>query len=165
MSSEPPSTFASATSPTRYPNFRFHHVDVENRIYNISGRQSGAEAAMPHEDGSADLVQSWSLYTHFVTANMRNYVRLSASMLRSGGLFANSFFVLPDDHKIGGRPLAELDDGCWTTDTSKPEACTVYSRDMIVDALTAAGLELIEIHGRDSSSAALGQDVVLARKR
>lgn len=76
-----------------YPNFRFHHVKVQNSEY----RGSGAPASrfrFPFGDASFDVAIATSLFTHLLFDETRQYLRESARVLAPGGQLLATFFIL-----------------------------------------------------------------------
>ena len=79
---------------TRYPNFRFHLIDVFNALYNPDGRYKATEYRFPFDDEQFDFVVLNSVFTHMVPEEVENYLGEIARVLKTGGRCLISFFLL-----------------------------------------------------------------------
>lgn len=79
-----------------HPNFRFTHANVYNSHYNRRGVPA-SQFRFPYEDASFDFVFATSVFTHLGPAAARNYLRESHRVLRPGGTFLGTFFLIDDD--------------------------------------------------------------------
>lgn len=86
---------------TRYPNFRFHHLDIYNERYNATGALRADEVVLPVEDDSVDLVVLGSVFTHMLPGDIDHYLAEIARVLKPGGRSLISWFLLNDE----SRPL------------------------------------------------------------
>ncbi|MCO6491516.1 MAG: class I SAM-dependent methyltransferase [Phaeodactylibacter sp.] len=77
---------------SRYPNFRFRYVGLDNDLYR-SGGGDAAEFRFPYPDGDFDLVVLTSVFTHMLPAEVANYLREIARVLRPGGRCFATFFL------------------------------------------------------------------------
>jgi SAM-dependent methyltransferase len=81
----------------RYPNFRFHLIDVYNALYNPAGRYRATEYRFPFEDEQFDFVVLNSVFTHMVPEEVQNYFLEVARVLKTGGRCLISFFLLNEE--------------------------------------------------------------------
>lgn len=81
----------------KYPNFRFHLIDVYNALYNPAGKYKATEYRFPFEDEQFDFIVLNSVFTHMVPTDVRNYLREVARVLKVGGRCLTSFFLLNDE--------------------------------------------------------------------
>jgi SAM-dependent methyltransferase len=81
----------------RYPNFRFHLIDVYNELYNPSGKYKATEYQFPFADGQFDFVVLNSVFTHMVAEEVEHYLGEIARVLKPGGRCLISFFLLNDE--------------------------------------------------------------------
>jgi SAM-dependent methyltransferase len=131
---------------TRYPNFRFHLIDVHNALYNPAGRYKATEYRFPFEDEQFDFVVLNSVFTHMVPEEVENYLREIARVLKTGGRCLISFFLLnqeslrliemgkssfPLRYKIGPA-LAQFE--------ATPEAAIGYYEEFVNDLYKQCGL-------------------------
>ena len=70
----------------RHPNFRFHHFDAENELYNPYGTKTSMDFALPVEAGSVDRIVLSSVFTHLMEVEILHYMREFRRALRPGGL-------------------------------------------------------------------------------
>ena len=63
-------------------NFQFRHVDTSNERYNPGGR---AAVGLPSEDGSADVVFLYSVFTHMRLDDIRKHLKEIRRVLSPGG--------------------------------------------------------------------------------
>jgi SAM-dependent methyltransferase len=114
---------------SRYPNFRFTHVDLFNGAYNPSGTISPAEFRFPYEDEQFDLVFAYSVFTHLLPEDLEHYLGEVTRVLEKGGRVLATFFILneatlqelssgleadPEAAHIA-KSLLEHDQGEWAT--------------------------------------------------
>lgn len=86
---------AQAITPI-YGNFRFHHLDYRNPVYNPAGNLEADRAALPFADARFDFVLMTSLLTHLDQATTAAYLAEVARMLRPGGRCFVSLFLMND---------------------------------------------------------------------
>jgi SAM-dependent methyltransferase len=88
----------------RYPNFRFHHVDVANTEYRSRGVPA-SDFRFPFADQSFDFAFATSLFTHLVADEMQQYLCETARLLAPDGRLLATFFLLNDVSlaSLGGR--------------------------------------------------------------
>ena len=78
-------------SPER---FSFQAFDLFSTLYNPSGSVTAEEFVFPWPDESFDLLIATSLFTHLEGAETANFARQAHRVLRPGGRFFASFYVL-----------------------------------------------------------------------
>lgn len=78
-----------------HPNFRFALADVYNSHYNRRGI-SASQYRFPYAGASFDFVFATSVFTHLDPAAARNYLREAQRVLRPGGTFLATFFLLDE---------------------------------------------------------------------
>jgi SAM-dependent methyltransferase len=170
----------------RYPNFRFHLVDVRNAEYSPGAGGDAASFRFPFRDDEFDLAVATSLYTHMFPFQIDNYLRETARVLKPGGRSVATFFLLnertqarieqgvalPDGSGGGQLELSgDLDDGSGgryrTRDPQRPEARIVLHEEDVLALYEGSGLKIREIrYGRWANAAGMGegvgQDTVIA---
>lgn len=82
---------------SRYPNFKFHLIDVYNELYNPEGKNKADEYRFPFEDAQFDFVVLNSVFTHMLAKDVENYLGEVARVLKTGGRCLISFFLLNDE--------------------------------------------------------------------
>lgn len=167
---------------SRFPNFRFHHVDVYNRRYNPGGSLDEASYSFPFPDRSFDFVVMASVFTHVMPAGVTRYLEETARVLDpETGRCLISFFLLHPGSEAGiaaSRSVyrfAHRRKGHAIEDPDLPEDAVAYDEDCVRRLYAEAGLEITAVHhgswyGR-AEGAAEGaidpvsfQDLVVARR-
>jgi SAM-dependent methyltransferase len=69
----------------RHPTYRFHHINVENELYNPGGVVKGDQFRFPLPDGHADIVYMWGVVTNMRFKDARNYIAEIGRLTRPGG--------------------------------------------------------------------------------
>ncbi|MGH7805609.1 MAG: class I SAM-dependent methyltransferase, partial [Candidatus Binatia bacterium] len=160
--------WAQAHFTPHHPRFRFELADVENRFYHPTGATSADAYRFPYDDSSFDFVIASSVFTHMLEADIANYVREASRVLRRGGRFFASFFLVDEDVKPIG-PFSEAVDGTLLVDSRIPEAAVAHRVTRVKSLFGTNGLNVDEERiyrgwwtGR--SSARSYQDLLIARK-
>jgi SAM-dependent methyltransferase len=156
----------------RYPHFRFQHADVHNRSYNPTGKTPAYAYRFPYADGSFDVVFLTSVFTHMLPADLDNYVREMARVLKPGGKCLASFFLLTDESR---RQMAEGHSGrmfpfehgspdCRTADRDWPEDAVAYDESFVRRLFARYQLHFDEpaVRGQWSRGEPNSQDCVVA---
>jgi SAM-dependent methyltransferase len=82
-----------------YPNFRFQVADLYNKTYNPRGRYRDSDYRFPYPEASFDVVFAASVFTHLLPPGTDRYIAESARVLKPGGRFFATFFLLNDASK------------------------------------------------------------------
>jgi SAM-dependent methyltransferase len=128
------------------PDFRFHHADLFNRIYNPHGRARAADYRFPFDDSSFDFVVLTSVFTHMLARDTQHYLREIARLLAPGGrVFVTAFLLDADSRAAIAAGRADFSfgherEGCFAERGNFPEAAVAYDRDAFAGMLSAAGL-------------------------
>jgi len=132
---------------SRYPNFRFWHIDAYNGLYNPAGTIAADAMTLPFDDGSFDFVILTSVVTHLVAAETRAYAREIGRLLRPSGRCFVTLFLMDDvarEHlRAGKRRLAFDPNGKgpeYYVDPQIPSAAVAYDTEFLLDLFAAAGL-------------------------
>jgi SAM-dependent methyltransferase len=129
-----------------FPNFRFHHADLQNRAYNRGGAVAAAEYRFPFEDDSFDFVLLTSVFTHMLTKDTRHYLEEIARLLAPGGRVFMTAFLLDEASRkaiaAGRTDFTFRHDwqGCHVEQADIPEAAVAYDRAALAGMIAAAGL-------------------------
>jgi cyclopropane fatty-acyl-phospholipid synthase-like methyltransferase len=164
---------------TSHPNFIFLHLNVFNARYNRRGTVRASDYRFPFADGSFDLITAWSVFTHMLPNDIKNYLRETSRMLKPSGRCIFSFYVMTDKTtaavKNGSakeRVEHEIEDGVFTDNKSVPEDLTAFKESWIRSIYETSGLSVENIlHGSwsgDNSPRSFPmtnyQDIVVARR-
>lgn len=82
--------------PPRFPNFRFQHAPVYNRLYYPYGAIPPAEFVFPYPDASFDFAAAASVFTHMLPEEVAHYLGQVRRVLAPGGVAVATFFLLDD---------------------------------------------------------------------
>jgi ubiquinone/menaquinone biosynthesis C-methylase UbiE len=158
----------------RYPNFHFLHSDVKNKFYNPAGVHEASSYKFPYEDGSFDFVFLTSVFTHMYPADMENYLREIARVLKRGQTcFITMFLLNPESQALIAKGSSTQNflyklQGCVTADAENPEASLAFEESYVRELFARTGLSIRErIHpgawcGRKEYLSY--QDIVIATK-
>lgn len=139
----------------RYPNFKFHHLDVHNSAYNPKGKKMTDEIDFDFLGGQKfDVVVLVSVFTHLYPVHVRHYLKLIRSILKPDGrLFATAFindeFAQGQFHagretgqKLTSRNFRVKGDGFYAAKDGNPEFVAAYDPEQIADMWAGAGMKL-----------------------
>lgn len=159
-----------------YPNFRFQVADLYNETYNPAGRIKDSEYRFPYPDASFDLAFAVSVFTHLLPEGAERYVAESARVLKPGGHFFATWFLLNAESRAAvaeGKSTITLvaQSGVHQVhSTRKPEAAVAYDEAFVLGLYEKHGLALKVPpgHGLWSGRAPSGyggyQDLLVARR-
>jgi SAM-dependent methyltransferase len=159
----------------QYPNFHFLLADVRNKNYHPKGKYKAAEYRFPYQDAFFDFVTLTSVFTHLLPADMQNYLREIARVLKPGGRSLITFFLLNEESRdllsrgLGNLKFPHAGQDCMLARLDYPEAAVAFEESYIRRNYQGLGLEIIEpIHygswcGRTQWLSY--QDIVVAAKQ
>lgn len=160
---------------TRYPHFRFEHIDVYNGRYNPKGTHSPSEYSFPAANESADFIVLASVFTHMFFADVSRYLgEVSRLLNESSGRCLISYFILNEEtrrHIAAGESaltFSYAQNGCYIERKSQPEDAVAFAEDDLRELYAQHGLRIAEIYrgswcGRNDFLSY--QDLILAEKR
>ena len=79
------------------PQFKFIHSDIYNDLYNTKGVIKGEEYVFPYRDEEFDIAFLTSVFTHMLQAEVEQYIKEIARVLKVGGKCLATFFILNDE--------------------------------------------------------------------
>ena len=79
------------------PQFKFIHSDIYNDLYNTKGVIKGEEYVFPYRDVEFDIAFLTSVFTHMLQAEVEQYIKEIARVLKPGGKCLATFFILNDE--------------------------------------------------------------------
>jgi ubiquinone/menaquinone biosynthesis C-methylase UbiE len=79
---------------SRYPNFRFRHIDLRNDLYNLSTGKRAKDFMFPYEDSDFDMVILTSVFTHMLLEDTDHYLSEIYRVLKPGGVCFATFFLM-----------------------------------------------------------------------
>jgi SAM-dependent methyltransferase len=139
-----------------HPNFEFAWADLANTCFNPNGALAPSAFDFPYSDEQFDLVFAASVFTHMVPENTQRYFREASRVLKPGGKFVASFFLLDNFDPARPRPPGffsspDFDfkyqykntDGFAISSVENPEFMTAYSTGILNTFCRAANLKVI----------------------
>ena len=155
---------------SRFPNFHFHHLDINSAMYNPEGVLRAESLTLPLRDGSVDRVVLHSVFTHMFREPIAHYLREIRRCLADSGLVMASFFLV-DSTVDAAPPSGPLQfqhhhpEATRINDPAHPEAAVAFSLHRVEEMTREANLRIVDVHrGRwrdPSSGAPNGQDLVI----
>jgi SAM-dependent methyltransferase len=164
--------WCAARYHARYPNFRFQHVPVYNRLYYPYGSIAPDAFVFPWPDESFDFVCAASVFTHMGPGETAHYLREIGRVLAPGGGAYLTFFLLDAESEAAlaaGRTrqgFGPRQGPHAVADPSSPEDAVAYAADFVRKLHAASGLAILrEERGDWRGGAGAGfQDVLCSRK-
>jgi len=175
---------------SRFPNFRFQLADLENGQYNPKGTQKASEYVFPYGDESFDIAVAGSLYTHLRPFEAQRYLAETARVLRPGGRFVGTWFLINEESEqalADGKVLRpglfshtqpplrlefhledERGNPFRSLDPDTPEYMVAVDEEQVRADYERAGLRIVDVlyghwAGR-SNKDQHGQDVIVAER-
>lgn len=159
---------------SRFPAFRFRHVDVFNKHYNPEGKVPPEQWKFPYSDSEFDFVYLISVFTHMLPDAVRNYIHEIGRVLKPGAKSFISFFLLNDISRqlvAEGKSTFPLNHDCGdysVLDPKFPETGVGLSETFVRRCYEESGLNINAIHygswcGRKNVSSL--QDVVVSTRK
>jgi len=79
------------------PQFKFIHSDIYNDLYNTKGVIKGEEYVFPYREDDFDIAFLTSVFTHMLQAEVEQYIKEIARVLKPGGKCLATFFILNEE--------------------------------------------------------------------
>lgn len=158
---------------SRYPNFRFQHVDALSPAYNPGGRLAPEATVFPCDDASIDIVLLSSVFTHLLPSAMEAYARETARVLRPGGRCLISYFLMDAEAEEAVAAGSTIFDFRYrigpaiTFAPANPTEGVAYTEDFAFGVLRNADLEIEQVRRgtwRSVRSYEVEHDWLAARK-
>lgn len=159
---------------SRFPDFRFRHVDVFNKHYNPQGKVTPSQWKFPYSDAEFDFACLISVFTHMLPDAVRNYIKEISRVLKPGAKSFISFFLLNDTSRqliAEGQttiPLTHERGEYSVLDPEFPETTVGLSENFVKECYYESGLDVSSINygswcGR--SEAKFYQDIIVSVRR
>jgi SAM-dependent methyltransferase len=127
---------------------RFHwlKVNAKSAVYAPDAATPAAAHRFDVADESQDFVLANSLFTHLLSEDLRAYIREAGRVLKRGGHFQFSVFLMQDVRADAGRWTFRHKVGdAWVENEKLPEAAVAYERAFVDSACRDAGLTAPEV--------------------
>jgi len=137
---------------SRFPNFKFRHINVFNKHYNPAGNVLPSEWKFPYSDAEFDFVCLISVFTHMLPDAVANYISEIGRVLKPGGKSFISFLLLNDESRrliAQGKstiPLAHQLKGCTVLDPEFPETTVGLPEDFVKQCFDESRLPIRAMH-------------------
>jgi len=135
---------------SRYPAFRFHHLDYANALYNPDGHIRVSDERLPFAPGSFDFIIMTSVVTHLESADVAAYMHEAARLMKPNGRLFMTAFLLDAESRAGiaagrARPSFPLDapGPQVPADPDQPLAAVAYDDEAFLGLAGDAGLALV----------------------
>jgi SAM-dependent methyltransferase len=158
---------------TRFPNFRFHHVDVYSGRYNKNANAQAQKLSFDFPDEEFDVVFLFSVFSHMFPDDVRAYLKEFHRLLRPGGMVLATFFLLTERAEArirageGRFSFAHSYGSVRVNDAQIPESAVAYSPALVDELIDESGLtKLFVSYGSWTgvSRSLTGQDAVICQK-
>jgi SAM-dependent methyltransferase len=151
--------WCEANLTSRNTAFRFRSVPVQSGWFNPWGKEPASDFTFPYADGEFDLAFAVSLFTHLLPPATERYLSELARVLRPGGRWLATFFLIAADGQPppspewlappGWPPPVRFQrqlDHCRILDPDNPERAVAHQEDWLRAAIERAGLSVRATH-------------------
>ena|SRR5215472_4454873 len=142
--------WCNANIRERHPHFFFHHLDIEDEIYNPSGTLRNRDVALPFVSASVDRIIAQSVFTHMLQEDVEHYLAEFRRVLRPGGRVFTTTFIYDDAILEKARALNVtqynlrfdhvVSDCCRVNDLERPTVAVACTLDALDQMVRRAGL-------------------------
>jgi len=168
-------TWCNHEISSRFPNFRFTHIDLKNDLYNLGTDREAKDFVFPYSDGEFDLVFLTSVFTHMVLADVENYLEQIHRVLKPGGRCFATFFIINEEANTlmekNGKFMFNTElDHHYLFHARVKEANVAYDEAYLVnEMIVSKGFKMDQIHygfwpGRPKSDLSNFQDICVFSK-
>ena len=91
-----------------HPRFHFTHVSLRNSDYSAIGG-TASQFTFPYEDSRFNCVVAFSVFTHLLFEETKNYLRESYRVLVPGGRMVSTFFLLNAHSKAAQKAISQVE--------------------------------------------------------
>jgi SAM-dependent methyltransferase len=157
---------------SRFPLIRFKHIDLYSEMYNRSSGSDASQFVFPYASSNFDLVFLASVFTHMFDAQVDNYLREIARVLKPGGICVSTYYLLNDEKRAGiaaktaAFTFSHRHKRSFIERLDPPEGAVAHEESRIFKLLAAAGLKLMEPprYGQWATHKVQDQDFLLTQK-
>jgi SAM-dependent methyltransferase len=149
---KPSIEFCQANISARYPNFRFVHFDVDDKLHNPTGTTKMTDFVLPVADGSIDKVFGWSVFTHMWESDIRHYLAEFRRVLKPGGKALLTCFIITPQVLAKARETNltqynlrfehQWHEDCFVNDLDFPLGAIGYSPEAFKSMVADSGLSM-----------------------
>lgn len=124
---------------SRYPSYRFQHIDLINARYNPAGHPLAPDFRLPVSDAAADIVYLWGVVTNMEPKHFPIYASEISRILRRGGKLYLTANVEDNVPQVSINPENYTAFAC-----QGPLHIVRYERQYFLDVFQRAGLILTD---------------------
>jgi SAM-dependent methyltransferase len=155
-----------------HPRFDFEFVDLDNPIYNESDR-SATDFVFPYDDDVFDFAIATSVFTHMFSEEVANYLHQTFRVLRPGGaFFCTAFLLTPSSmaemtRNAGAVKFVAEHMGSLINDPERPAGAVAHFAESFFALARMSGFipeRLIAGQWPGNGAGVTKQDIVLLRK-
>ena len=129
------------------PDFRFHHLDAANGLYNPAGAFDPSTTSFPWPDDWFDRAILTSVFTHMTTDTVEQYlIELQRVLAPGGGAFVSFLLITPEAVSL---PPSEdrlhfhrYDDHSWVVSDHCAEEAVGHDADRVFGCLSDLGFDV-----------------------
>jgi SAM-dependent methyltransferase len=156
---------------SRYANFEFGYVPLNNDLYTISG-QAADQFVFPYQDQQFSFAFATSVFTHMVRDEVANYLAETCRVTEPGGRFLATFFIMDSEAEAcspqSDYKFAHRKGPVWLMDKNVRGANVAFHPELIEEMGREAGWQRSEFFwgnwsGRRGTTYG-GQDMVVFHK-
>jgi len=130
---------------SKYSKFQFLHTNARNALYNPKGTEVDKHFRLPFDNGSADIIYMYSVFSHMLTDDIRLYTREFKRVLALGGSVFLTAFVEDNVPDVVENPIG------YKMAWNGPLHCVRYNLAFLRGLFTHAGFQLANfVHGRET---------------
>lgn len=131
-------------------DFRFHHSDIYNDLYNTGGAIPGHEYEFPFDNETFNFTFLTSVFTHMLKDEVEQYIKEISRTLKPGGICFATFFVINEEAlasmNTSGIHFPFEKDGFYVMNEKVETANVGYPEEYITSLAAANGMEIDRIH-------------------
>jgi len=134
---------------SKFPNFHFKLVDLQNQNYNPDGKKKASKFTFPYDDENFDFVFLISVFTHMIPGDVENYISEIQRVIKKGGRCLITYFILNEESTKLMKSTSDYNfkyifDGFRSTFKHVPEAAIAYDEFYIRKLYKKNNLRIIE---------------------
>lgn len=160
---------------SRYPNFQFKLIPLQNDLYIDGKREKAANLRFPYENNSFDFVFLTSVFTHMLEDDVTNYISEIHRVLKDDAICFATFFILDKESESvmnadGKKQFNFHYDHYSLMDDQLKEANVAYRKDFLFENLKKHNFEVEKFirgnwSGIESDEINEHQDILILKKR
>lgn len=157
-----------------FPNFKFHHINLKNDLYNLKTSDEAKNYIFPYNDCEFDMVFLFSVFSHMIPTDVDNYLDQIHRVLKDGGVCVATFFILNEE----SHTLMRQNDGLqfnyeretyYLLDKNVKEANVAYKEKFLLHMIEKNKLKVERLYygfwsGRSKNDCVDFQDTLILKK-